>query len=105
LVLIIAVVALLDGVAPVLAASSWRCGSRLVGRGNGIDEVYALCGEPTDRTTVTEFVTVKVSCDVTVTRAVQVEEWTYNRGPKQFMRYLAFRDGTLVEIDEGGFGY
>jgi hypothetical protein len=75
-----------------------------VGRGNVIEEVYALCGEPMGRTTSTEFITVKVSCDVTVTRAVQVEEWVYNRGPKQFMRYLTFRDGTLVEIDEGGYG-
>jgi len=103
--LVIGIAALLTGAAPVLAASSWRCGSRLVGRGNGIEEVYNLCGEPTDSTATTEFVTVKVSCDVAVTRAVQVEEWTYNRGPKQFVRYLTFRDGTLVEIDEAGYGY
>ena len=96
---------LVVGVTPILAASSWRCGPRLVGRGSGMEEVYALCGEPAERATSMEFVTVKVSCDVAVTRAVQVEEWTYNRGPKQFLRYLTFRDGTLVGIDEGDYGF
>jgi hypothetical protein len=102
---IIALVAFLVAATPVLAASSYRCGSRLVGRGSGIEQVYNLCGEPTDRAMSTEFVTVKVSCDVTVTRAVQIEEWTYNRGPKQFLRYLTFRDGTLVGIEEGDYGF
>jgi hypothetical protein len=95
---------LLSPAYPALAASSWRCGSRLVGEGETIDDVYERCGEPTDRTVSMEFVTVRVSCDVSVTRAVPVENWTYDRGPKQFVRYLTFRDGTLVAIDEGSYG-
>jgi hypothetical protein len=63
---------------PVLAANSWRYGSRLVGNGSGIEEVYALCGEPTDQTTATEFVTAKVCCDVAVTRAV-VDRYSLGR--------------------------
>lgn len=91
-------------VAPALAASSWYCGSRLVGEGQSIVEVYDLCGEPTARTAMTEFVTVRVSPRVAVTRAIPVEQWTYNPGPTQFVRYLTFREGTLVEIEEGGYG-
>ena len=86
-------------------ARSWRCGSRLVGTGQTIDEVYALCGAPADRTFETEYVTVRISCDVSVTRPVAVERWLYNRGPRQFLRYLTFRDGTLVDVDEGDYGY
>jgi len=95
---------LLSPAYPALAASSLRCGARLVGEGQTIDDVYDRCGEPTERTVSTEFVTVRVSCDVSVTRAVPVENWTYDRGPKQFVRYLTFRDGTLVAIDEGSYG-
>lgn len=87
------------------AAWSWRCGARLVVPGQTTADVYALCGEPVERSVSTEYVTVRLSDHVTVTRAVAVEEWTYNRGPKQFLRYLAFRDGTLVGIDEGTYGY
>jgi hypothetical protein len=95
---------LLGHVRPALAASPLRCGARLVGEGQMIDDVYERCGEPTEPTVSTEFVTVRVSCDVAVTRAVPVEYWTYDRGPKQFVRYLTFRDGTLVAIDEGSYG-
>jgi hypothetical protein len=92
-------------VAPPAAASSWRCGPRLVGVGQTTADVYDLCGEPTDRAARTEYVTVRVSYDVAVTRPVVVEQWLYNRGPKQFQRVLTFRDGTLVDIDEGDYGY
>jgi len=95
---------LLGHIRPALAASSLRCGARLVGEGQTIDDVYARCGEPTERTVSTAFVTVRVSCDVSVTRAVPVENWTYNLGPKQFVRLLTFRDGRLIAIDEGSYG-
>ena len=95
---------LLSPAHPAVAASSLRCGSRLVGGGQTIDDVDERCGEPTERTVSTEFVTVRVSCDVSVTRVVPVEYWTYNLGPKQFVRHLAFRDGRLIAIDEGSYG-
>jgi hypothetical protein len=91
--------------AHLAAAASLRCGHRLVGAGLTTDAVYALCGDPTDRRAATELVTVRVSRDVAVTRPVLVEEWLYNRGPQQFVRWLTFRDGTLVDVDEGGYGY
>ena len=96
--------ALISRVTPALAANSWRCAARLVGAGQSIADVYDLCGEPTARAVTTELVTVRPSCRVAVTRAVPVERWTYNLGPRQFVRYLTFREGTLVEIDEGGYG-
>jgi hypothetical protein len=101
---ILLVLVLFGQAAPARAASSWHCGSRLVGEGQSIADVYDLCGEPTVRTAMTEFVTVRVTSRVAVTRAVPVEQWTYNLGPTQFVRYLTFRAGTLVEIEEGAYG-
>jgi hypothetical protein len=86
-------------------AGSWRCGSRLIGEGQTIDEVYDRCGEPTERVASTEFVTFHVRCDVDVTRTVPMEQWTYDRGPKQFIRYLVFRNGILIGIEEGSYGH
>ena len=96
---------LLSRAVPAIAASSWHCGSRLVGTGQSVDDVYDLCGEPESRTASTEFITRHLPCGVDVTRAVLVESWIYNLGPKRFVRYLTFRDGTLVRIDEGSYGY
>lgn len=84
--------------------SSFRCGSRLVGTGQTLDDVYALCGDPTARFTTTELVTVHVGRDLDVTRPVVVDVWTYDRGPKRFVRFLTFRDGLLVDVDEGSYG-
>jgi hypothetical protein len=95
---------LLCAASPAFGGGSWRCGSRLVGAGQSIEDVYDLCGEPTDRVASTEFVTIHLRCGVDVTRAMLVENWLYNRGPKQFVRYLTFRDGTLVGIEEGSYG-
>jgi len=85
--------------------STWRCGTRAVGIGQTVDDVYERCGEPTTRTATTEFVTVRVSHDVSVTHAVPVETWTYDRGSNHFVRFLTFRDGILVDIDEGSYGF
>jgi hypothetical protein len=84
--------------------SSFRCGSRLIGPGQTVDDVYALCGDPTDRAVSTELVTFRVAPDVAVTRPVVVDVWTYDRGPQQFVRFLTFRNGVLVDVDEGSYG-
>jgi hypothetical protein len=98
-------------VATLLAASAvganggLRCGNRLVNVGDRIDEVFRRCGEPTFRTFSIESVSVETAPGLFVTRQVQVETWTMNRGPRSFLRYLTFRDGRLVRIDEGAYGY
>ena len=92
---------------PVFAwpvGASFRCGSRLVGPGQTVDDVHALCGTPTERAVTTELVTFRVAPDVTVTRPEVVDVWTYDRGPQQFVRLLTFRNGVLVDVDEGSYG-
>lgn len=101
----LALVVPLVAASPGVAATSWQCGPRLVGTGQAPLDVYELCGEPTDRFATTELVTIRVGRGVYVTRAVPVERWTYDRGNRRLVRYLTFRDGRLVDIDEGGYGY
>jgi hypothetical protein len=82
-----------------------RCGNRLVNDGEGIDEVFRRCGQPTFRNFETEYVSFETAPGVVVSRPIAIEIWTYNRGPHQFVRYLKFRDGRLVHVSEGNYGY
>lgn len=91
--------------APAHAAGGLRCGNRLVHEGDRIDEVFRRCGEPTFRSFSIEAISVETAPGIFVTRQVQVETWTVNRGPREFIRYLTFRDGRLVRVDEGDYGY
>lgn len=90
---------------PAYAASSWRCGNRLVHGGDHQAEVHRRCGEPDFRTPSTEVISFETPSGLVVSKVVAVDIWTYNRGPREFIRYLKFRDGRLVEIIEGGYGY
>jgi hypothetical protein len=40
-----------------------------------------------------------------VEELIEIEEWVYNFGPTQFLRYLIFENGVLVEIETGAYGY
>ncbi len=109
----VAVMAFVPGPAP--ADDSMRCGSRLVGEGDGKDKVRALCGDPT-----------AVSLHGYVRRApryeygfgyhryeyygpgfedLPVEVWTYNFGSHKLLRKLRFVGDALDEIETAGYGY
>lgn len=87
------------------AGSNLRCGNRLVSDGDPMEEVFRRCGEPTFRTASTDYISVETAPGVVVTRSIPVETWTYNRGPREFVRYLKFRNGRLAQVTEGGYGY
>jgi len=87
------------------AADTLRCGNRLVHDGDTQDEVFRRCGPPTFRNFSTELISFETAGGFVVTKQVPVETWTYNRGPREFVRYLKFRDGRLVRIVAGGYGY
>lgn len=36
---------------------------------------------------------------------VNVEEWTYNFGPRQFMYFIRFENGRVVKIEDGDYGF
>ncbi|HZR83982.1 MAG TPA: DUF2845 domain-containing protein [Candidatus Binatia bacterium] len=96
---------LLACASPAAASGSWRCGNRLVGTGTFAFDVLRTCGAPDDRIASVDFVSVRLRHGVDVVRAVPVEVWTYNLGPRSFVRVLTFRDRRLVYVAEGGYGW
>jgi|WetSurMetagenome_2_1015567.scaffolds.fasta_scaffold594949_1 hypothetical protein len=121
---------LLPGIVPLLAASAMlltsspavpsddtmRCGTRLVGQGDGKDKVRTLCGEPTSITQA-GYVggpgyypnynsgVYRYSYPLPNWTAVPVEVWTYNLGPNKLLRTLRFVGDELDEIRTNGYGY
>ena len=67
-------------------------------------EVAQKCGQPDARERRIETVTVPALGGRQKT-AVVVEEWTFNLGPRRFMRILTFRNGNLVGVRTGEKGF
>lgn len=99
------------------AADGMRCNNRLVSKGDATYAVRSRCGEPNDATrrveTRTERRRVRVPCGPAgglcdrvqeVSTDVVIDEWTYDFGPQQFVRYLTFVDGKLYDIATGSYG-
>jgi hypothetical protein len=107
----IAVTAILRG-DPVCAEDSMRCGSRLVGMGDGKDKVRSLCGEPTSvslagilRGARYSYGPYDYSYFGPTWTEIPVELWTYNFGSNKLLRKLRFVGDELVEIRTEGYGY
>jgi hypothetical protein len=101
------------------AASDLRCGSRLVSVGDYGYDVLRKCGDPVNIETWEE-VRIRrgllLSFPITleqelflqsplVKELVTIEEWEYNFGVTQFIRYLRFENGRLRRITTGDYGY
>jgi hypothetical protein len=101
-------------------ADSMQCGRRIVATGDSLQAVRSVCGEPTSQRQRVETRTVRRSVEVdcgtpkephrrcvrveSVTRAVQIDEWMYDFGPRRFVQYLTFVDGWLETVEAGGRG-
>ena len=78
---------------------------QLLLEGDTTSEVLKKCGEPDllerwhDEFVVREGPTLERKV------TVPVEQWTYNFGPRHFIHILRFRNGRLVDIDRGGYGF
>ena len=96
-----------------LGGAGFRCGGRIIGVGNTRDYVFHQCGEPSNIEERTERVATDYRTRYPedlegynyIINENQIEVWTYNLGRTQFIRYLTFRNGTLVDIKTGGYGY
>jgi Protein of unknown function (DUF2845) len=92
-------------------ADALRCGNRLVYEGDIAAVVENLCGKPMQisRSSMSKIPSFWRSgrlyqlSDQEV--LVPVETWTYNFGPRKFMRQLRFEDGVLMEIRILDYGY
>jgi hypothetical protein len=96
-----------------------RCGSRLVSIGDYRYDVLRKCGDPVNIETWKE-VRIRrgllLSFPITLEQElfprsplakelVTIEEWEYNFGVTQFVRYLRFENGRLRRITTGDYGY
>ncbi len=82
-------------------ADSFRCpNGSLVSTGDSISEVSLKCDAPTS--VVRRDDPVETAWGKTA--YVEVQEWTYNQGPNQFVYFLVFRGGRLVEVRSGDYG-
>ncbi len=98
------------------ADDGFRCGTgRLVSVGDGTYEVREQCGDPDAVSTRIEKRRVKyrvsrwingVQEAVIEEREVDVpiEAWTYDLGPRAFIRYVFFENGVVVNVATGRYG-
>ncbi len=84
------VVLILSDIAPALdSASDMQCGTDIVSVGATRFDVKEKCGEPTS---------------IELGSGYGNEQWIYNFGPTEFVYYLTFVNGTLEQIEVGGYG-
>ncbi|NNC20252.1 DUF2845 domain-containing protein [Corallococcus exiguus] len=97
-------------------ASALRCDNKIVSEGASQLDALAKCGQPATKQSKTEYVTHKVKegargetrygeASTEVTTSTTVEEWTYNFGPHRLLQVAIFRDGRLVDVRSGSYGY
>lgn len=84
------------------------CDPGVIRSGDTTYDLVSLCGEPVFRDTREEQIAVSESDgQVAVgTSAVVVKEtWTYDFGPRAFVRYVSVRDGRVTGVRTGSYGY
>ncbi|HEY3517823.1 MAG TPA: DUF2845 domain-containing protein [Gammaproteobacteria bacterium] len=89
-------------------AHAFRCGSRIITRGDPAEKVLQYCGEPVAVTTRLKQRSYFMESGVRVPRAIEevvVEEWTYNLGPRLLMRVVLLENGYVEEVKHLGYGY
>lgn len=103
----LSVVALL-ALAAAAPAHAFRCGSRIITRGDHADKILRYCGEPVSvqsRVVQMPYVTEHWLRYRGSIEEVVVEEWVYNLGPRHLMRAVRLENGFVAEIKSLGYGY
>ena len=103
-------------------AFAFRCGLKLVATGDHYSKVLKHCGEPIgvqERRIYGEGRTrprvllegpngLRVEREVLAYDRsyveIEVEEWTYNFGPRRLMQLVRFENGFVAETEELGYG-
>jgi hypothetical protein len=95
-------------VAAAAPAHAFRCGSRIITRGDHADKILRHCGEPVAVHTWLKQRSYVTESGIVFRGALEeivVEEWTYNLGPRQLMRVVRLENGYVEEIKPLGYGY
>ena len=85
-------------------AYATRCEGGIVSVGDTKYEVLSKCGEPsfTDERQVERI--EKTGANELIRWTVHIEEWTYDFGPRRFIRRIIFEDGRVVRVENGDYG-
>ena len=89
-------------------AHAFRCGSRIITRGDHADKILRYCGESVAVQTRLKQRPYFMGSGIFVPGAIEevvVEEWTYNLGPRQLMRVVLLENGYVEEVKLLGYGY
>jgi hypothetical protein len=94
------------------AALAFYCGRSTISEGNSIEHVLEKCGQPSYSREHTEYQVLRYTPPAAHPGIVEervipiiIQEWTYNFGPNQLMRYLRFENGILKAIKSTGRRY
>ncbi len=117
IVISIFAITLLFAVSVSNADEEFRCGSKVIKLGISQYDVRRLCGDPSY---VQSWQELRTRRDFgpghsepgkplylrpqVVEEWVVIEEWEYNLGSNQFIRYLKFENGRLTRITTGDYG-
>jgi hypothetical protein len=105
LLTVIATLLLMLAVSP---AHAFRCGTRIITRGDHADKILRFCGEPASvqtRISQRSYVSKLGRVYPGVVEEVVIEEWTYNMGPHQLIRVVRLENGFVADIKHLGYGY
>lgn len=78
-----------------------RCGNKLVNVGDRKHKVHRVCGEPT----YVDAYDLPIPNFGYAQGYNRIDVWTYNFGPRRFMRELVFENGILRRINQLEYGY
>ena len=80
----------------------FRCRGGLIETGDTVPEVVNDCGEPIF---INRPGSVVIQIGGVLWPIAVDEEWIYNLGPHQFIRFVRFRGGRVVDIGHGNYGW
>jgi hypothetical protein len=92
----------------VAPAHAFRCGTRIITRGDPAEKILRFCGEPTSvqtRLSQRAFVDRFGRVVPTLVEDIVIEEWTFNLGPHYLVRVVRLENGYVADIKYLGYGF
>jgi hypothetical protein len=92
----------------VAPAHAFRCGTRIITRGDLAEKILRFCGEPTSvqtRLSQRTYVDRLGRVLPTLLEDLVIEEWTFNLGPHHLIRVVRLENGVVAEIKYLGYGF
>ncbi len=89
-------------------AHAFRCGTRIITRGDSVEKILRFCGEPTStqtRLSQRAYVDRFGRVFPTLVEDLVIEEWTFNLGPHQLIRVVRLENGVVAKIKHLGYGF